>query len=423
MDYPAEFKNMWNQSATGFPNNLSSFSKNEQSLREIEFDRFLNKLQETSRWSENNSTSATKKELLDLLRSFFRNTLGYSDENLGVILSDEMVRSTFWFINAALVYDPAISFHDIFQACRNVWIMNGLQFLCGKTVCLTPPVFAYSMLYPYTDNYLDDPAISPFEKLDFSNRFAKRLAGNKVDARNIQEEKIFHMVEIIENDWSREQYPGVYRSLLAIHDAQTQSLALMNHAPSLNSDDIFKICVQKGGTSVIADGYLVLGRLTDIEEEFFYHYGAYLQLLDDLQDVADDLNGSLMTCFSSKARQEKLDTWLCKTYNLGLRVMTCTDRLRSVHGDLFKSLMKNSIELFLVESVVTNSPFFSRKFVQKFESHSPLRFSFIKKKNGTFSPYQDQLFVQMMKQASLCREEFSYDFLTKNSLLKEQQAV
>jgi len=32
------------------------------------------------------------------------------------------------------------------------------------------------MLYPYTDNYLDDPSVSREEKLGFSNRFGQRLA-------------------------------------------------------------------------------------------------------------------------------------------------------------------------------------------------------------------------------------------------------
>lgn len=423
MDYSAGFRNLWNQSATTFPHDLNFFSKKEQKLREIRFDEFLDKLQTASLEAEVNPDADKKKELLALLHTFFRETLGYSDDNLQVILSGDMVRSTYWFINAAQVFDPALSFHDIFQACRNVWIMNGLQFLCGKPICLTPPIFAYSMLYPYTDNYLDNPAISTLEKIDFSNRFAKRLAGHQVSARNGQEEKIFHLVELIEDYWSREQHPLVHKSLLAIHDAQTQSLALIHQADQLNLDDVFRICTQKGGTSVIADGYLVLGNLTDKEEEFFYYYGAYLQLLDDLQDATDDLNDGLMTSFSAKANQEMLDSWLCKAYHLGFQVMGCVDQLHSPNAEAFKSLMGKSIDLFLVESVITNHPFFSRKFARKFEKCSPLRFSFIKKKNGSFSPYQDQLFERIMKQAANGRDEFSYDFLKTNSLLNEQQAV
>ena len=38
---------------------------------------------------------------------------------------------------------------------RNVWIGNNLQMLLGVPVCLTQGLFAYSMLYPVTDNVLD----------------------------------------------------------------------------------------------------------------------------------------------------------------------------------------------------------------------------------------------------------------------------
>ena len=152
-----------------------------------------------------------------LLKQFFKETLGYSEEQLNVILSEEMVLSTYYFANAAKAFDPEMPFRDIFQACRNVWIMNGVQFLMGQGVELTPPMFAYSMLYPYTDNYLDDPDIDSYEKVEFCNRFENRLKGEEVFAINPQEEKIFRMVEIIEEHWDRDNYPKVYLSLLAIH--------------------------------------------------------------------------------------------------------------------------------------------------------------------------------------------------------------
>lgn len=47
---------------------------------------------------------------------------------------------------------------DILQASRNAWTARALQMLLGRDMGLTPAIFAYSMFYPYADNYLDDPA-------------------------------------------------------------------------------------------------------------------------------------------------------------------------------------------------------------------------------------------------------------------------
>jgi hypothetical protein len=167
------------------------------------------------------------------------------------------------------------------------------------------------------DNYLDDPSVSYQEKQEFCIRFGKRLKGETIQARNEQERKNFRMIELIETYWERERYPKVYQSLLGIHDAPNRSTLLINQSGKLEFKDIFSICVQKGGMSVVADGYLIFGDLSPEEEEFFYYYGAYLQLLDDLQDVSTDLSDSLMTAYSSMGQREKLDLWLNKTYYLG----------------------------------------------------------------------------------------------------------
>ena len=49
-----------------------------------------------------------------------------------------------------------MTLQEIGQAMRNVWIMNISQVLLNVEVKFTNAIFAYSMLYPYTDNILDD---------------------------------------------------------------------------------------------------------------------------------------------------------------------------------------------------------------------------------------------------------------------------
>jgi hypothetical protein len=43
--------------------------------------------------------------------------------------------------------------------------MNSLQIFWGLPLEMTPSVYAYSMLYPYTDNFLDNPEVNSEEKI------------------------------------------------------------------------------------------------------------------------------------------------------------------------------------------------------------------------------------------------------------------
>ncbi|MEL7587082.1 MAG: class 1 isoprenoid biosynthesis enzyme [Prolixibacteraceae bacterium] len=397
MDYSVDFIRMWNESAGNFPVGLPRFNQHEKRTKEEQFELFQKKAFLELNTTDNNNDGPANYRMMQLLSSFFRDTVGYPEELTQIMFSEGMMDSTLSFIRTARQFDPAISPPDLFQAVRNVWIMNGLQFLMDRPVCLTPPIFAYSMLYPYTDNYLDNPTVTSAQKDEFCGRFGRRLNGEELVAFNKHERKIFKMVSLIEGFWNRDEYPRVYRSLLNIHEAQSRSVGLIKKDHNMSFDESFGICLHKGGASVIADGYLVFGDLTPREEEFFYHYGAYLQLLDDLQDTGADLADSLMTAYATLAERGKLDIWLNKTYSLGLKILDRADHLSSPRVPVFKALMKKSIDLFLTGAVLSNKNYFSESFVDAFESFSPVRFSFIGKKEQSLSPYSDQLVEQMMK--------------------------
>ncbi len=422
MDYSESFISLWQQSAPGFPNLGKKYSYFEKKKKETMLNRMILALKDWERISQSGMEGDNDEMLFDGLRDFFRVALDYSDEQLNVIFSDDMVESTYQFIRVARQYDSQISFHDVFQACRNVWILNGLQYLFNKPVALTPSIFAYSMLYPYTDNYIDDPEISSIEKYHFSLRFGDRLRGKAVEPVNGQERKIFDMVQIIENEWDRDCYPKVYESLLYIHDTQTISSQLISSAKELKEKDAFKICIDKGGASVIADGYLILGDLDSKQEGFLYAYGAYLQMLDDLQDVSEDVEGNLYTWHGLQAAKGNLEHALNQTWSAGQKVLEMVDKLKSEQANVFKSLMSKSIDLFLIESVIANNQFFSRTFSKKVEQYSPFRFSFIKKRSGSFLPLQDKFFENIDRFAmSNKKYNTEFSFLKKESLKRESQ--
>ena len=85
--------------------------------------------------------------------------------------------------------------------------------------------------------------------------------------------------------------------MYAIQKGQTDSLKLLQDN-GLKESGIKDICFEKGGASVLADGYLVAGRLTTEQERALFGYGVYLQLLDDIQDVNEDTESNTRTIFS-----------------------------------------------------------------------------------------------------------------------------
>lgn len=336
--------------------------------------------------------------ILKGLRELFEAAFSYQPAQVDLMFSEEMMVSTRQFVRKARQFDAALPVQCIFQACRNVWIMNGLQLILGIKVELTPSVFAYSMLYPYTDNFVDDPNITMNEKLAFSRRFARRLAGERVVAFNEVERKIYHMVQLIENQYDRDRFPGVFKALLGIHKAQTDSMELLNKA-SLSQKEALQICIAKGGASVLADGYLVAGNLNAEQKNFLFGYGAYLQLLDDIQDVKEDFADGLMTAFSLASIDETLDAIVLKTFNFGEDIL---ERSKNLLGNVpldFKGLLQQSILLFLIESVALDRQFYSDEFQSQLEKVSPLSFAFIREKRNFFTP-QKHLILERLESLS-----------------------
>ncbi len=393
-----QFMKTWYQSKEQQPNWGTSHAGVEKKLREASVEQFFKSMKklESDMLSVYAETDFLDELVLSQLRDLFLNAFSYRHEEIDRMFSPEMMQSTKTFVKQARNFDPELTVVSLFQACRNVWIMNGLQLILGRCVELTPAIFAYSMLYPYTDNFVDDPLISPVEKLAFSQRFASRLAGKQLDPKNTQEQKIYQLVELIEGQYDRQQYPGVYDSLLGIHQAQTESMQLFKQN-TVSEEEALQICLAKGGASVLADGYLIAGDLSEEEKVFLFGYGAYLQMLDDIQDVKEDLDDGVMTAFSKVAQIQKLDRMVYKTYHFGEQVLGDSKRLLDRTELNFKALLQKSILLFFVESVAVDKEFYSPEFHDELELVSPLSFAFVRSKRTLFTPQKHVLLEKLEK--------------------------
>lgn len=401
-NYTEQYAGLWEKCSVKMPKFAKVYLKEEKFQREKFLDQFLNTIKafRKDRIRGKSFTEADQQLFLSNIRGFLSNGLDFTEGQLELMFSDEMVEITRTFVRQAKTFDPDLQFNDIFQACRNMWIMNGLQLIMGIPMQVTPSIFAYSMLYPYTDNLIDDPQISSFEKLVFSDRFRDRLSGVMLEPQNKTENAIFRLVGMIEGEYSRAEFSEVFNSLLGIHDAQTNSLKLLQPKGQMAETEILKICLAKGGASVLADGYLVAGKLTEAQRYFLYGYGAYLQLLDDIQDVEEDHAAGLSTVFSESVFRAHLDEKLNKTYWFGEHVMESLAFFDGQHIELFRSLMRRSMDLFITEAIAQVPDAYSRKYVIEFENYSPFHFSYIRKRKEQFAPYNGFLLTAI--------EEFAF---------------
>ena len=370
---------LWNESPVCLPAFERAFSADEQAARERELDRFLQGLE--SEWHSlprtKSERQAARGRITSVFAGFARTGLDLEDRHLELLLSGGFSTIGTDLAKCARRFDPDVSIADILQASRNAWTACALQGLLGRPMQLTPSIFAYSMLYPYSDNYLDDPSVSRGAKLDFSVRFGRRLAGDAVGPASPLEATIWRLVERIEEQYPRVRWPEIFSSLLAIHRAQNNSIRLLRRDEDSQPVDVVKFSFDKGGASVLTDGYLAAGSLTPEEAQTVFCWGVLLQLADDLQDVRQDCQDGMLTVFSEIAGQEPLDGRTSRALQFARAVLDSLDRLTGRNCRELRELIGRSLQSLLIRAAGEAHDLYTRDYLAKLEAHSPFRFSFL----------------------------------------------
>lgn len=396
--YIDHFVNIWEKSPKGFPVFNRVYSETEQLERETYFEQIQLKMKSLQ------SPAAIKKlksgnpeaKFFPVFRSFLQSIFDFEEEHLEIILSEQFRGVSKAFFYQARDFGPELTPENIYQGLRNVWIMNGLQLMMEIPVEITPSVFAYSMIYPYSDNFLDNPNITSTEKKEFSIRFNKRLHGESITALNYTEKQLFELVSMFEDQYNRNDFPEVYQSLYAIQKGQTDSLKL-SKTDSLTNNEIRRVCFEKGGASVLADGYLVAGKLTKQEEQALFGYGIYLQLLDDIQDMKEDTDANTNTMCTS-LRQKNLGEFVNQTVHFGRTTLEEMKCFKAPNVDVFLNLMNRSIETMAIEAAGINETGFTNEYLAEMERFSPLHFSFLRQKKSQSKSQRYALFQKYFEQ-------------------------
>lgn len=295
------------------------------------------------------------------LQEFGAARLGWPDGYRRLAFGDGYFDASVDFARQARAFDPTLPLNNLWQAMRNVWIGNSLQMLLDRPVRSRPGLFAYSMLYPLTDNLLDDPQVGGAAKRGFNERFGHRLSGLRVQPSSDAEAAVFQLVTMVEDEFPRSAHGDVHDSLLAIHRGQVRSLTQQDDL-TLTDRELLAISCEKGGTSVLADLYLVAAKATPGEERFAFGYGVALQLMDDLQDVVTDAAAGHQTLFTRAARHGRLDAATSRLLRFIDRVLDEDERFARPDFAERKDLLRRNCRSLVVGAIADQPALFSWRF-------------------------------------------------------------
>jgi hypothetical protein len=394
------FIDLWWECDTGLPDLGPRYTARAQTQNE---EHVLRLLEEADRALVHPPRSRAEAQSLQArlgaaFRCLAEEALGFDPRVLDSLPSQAFSDASEEFVRRARAFDPDLSAEDIYQAGRNAWTANGLQWLMGVSVQITPSILAYSLLYPYTDNYLDDPAVTASGKLAFNERFRRRLAGEALAPDHAYERVIFDLVAMIEAEYSRSESPAVFESLLDIQGAQSRSLKLIHPSAAPGEVDVIGLSFEKGGTSVLADGYLVRPSLTEAQRAYSYGHGIFAQLLDDMEDIDADSQAGRLTIYSQPAGHWPLDALANRTFHFGQKVLLGLDCFEV--GEPVRELIRRGAVLLLVDTISRMDRFYTPGYLRELEPHSPVRFSFLKEQRDRFSRRHGSL-VKSMETALL----------------------
>ena len=370
---------VWQRSAGPLASAGPQYSLKEHQQREKAYDDGLSTIERQVRKASRGKTGrgVIQEQSIAAFARFSASALDLEPAAVSLI-TDDFLPVGSEFVRRARRFDASLSMADIVQACRNAWTACGLQPLLGESMSLSPSILGYSLLYPYSDNYLDRVDVTSQAKLNFSARFRARLRGEALSPQDGREAAIWALVALIEEQFPRIAFPQVYDSLLAIHQAQEASIAQQRVSGPCSDTEILRISCAKGGTSVLANACLSRGWVSEQEARFSFQMGTLLQLGDDLQDLREDLERGSSTLFSAAAaRGTALDDLLTQLLNFHEHVAVGMDSLP--HGSpTLKRLLRMSWRLLILGAIAQAHEFFSAGFLNEMEAASPFRFAFLR---------------------------------------------
>ena len=222
-----EILELWKGLPTSFPEFLveveeAKKQRNEAIIQEMagqwrkKIKAFPTKQEEQKNW---------KQEMDKLIGEFLA-----KEQLLGI--KDHMSQETFEafqaetkrFVRKTRSFDSKLTMENIWQALRNYFIYAVIADLQGQKQECKETAFSYSLLYPYTDNYIDEKQHSRQQKEAYNNMIYDVLKEKPVISEKGIAEKTCQLLEILLNTYEDEKRKEAQNLLLLMLEAQNNSI-------------------------------------------------------------------------------------------------------------------------------------------------------------------------------------------------------
>jgi hypothetical protein len=296
------------------------------------------------------------------------------------------------FARHARCFAPELSFEELGQAIRNYIVFAMFKVINRKPysedghVGYSNAGFGYSMLYPFTDNYIDTIANTISDKQEYNQLIRDTIEGKEVQFKDNYHKKTHLLMKAIEEAYPRERDSDIYTLLLMMLEAQEESLGQQSKNHVLTPEQRLDISLFKGGVSVLVDRYLINKPLTEEDYIFYLGFGFFLQLADDLQDIGEDRRNGYQTIFTLETEQSSEERLVNKLLNFLHTVMEAY----SAENNSFKEFVKQSSNLLIYSSVVGSRDYFSEQYLLQIEKRLPVTIPYLENVRAGLIERQDQ---------------------------------
>ncbi len=298
------------------------------------------------------------------------------------------------FTKQVRLFSPELRFYEIGQGIRNYIVYAMFKVIHLVQSGFSNAAFGYSMLYPFTDNYIDSMKLSSHEKKKYNQLIRDKLMGKEVHPACEHHKKTCDLLQAIASDYPRDKDDRIYTLLLMMLEAQEESLRQQNQTETLSEEDRLYISLFKGGVSVLVDRFLINKELTPADFHFYMGFGFFLQLADDLQDIKEDSEKGHQTLFTINLSMEQEERLVNKLLHFLNGIMNTY----SAENDTFKTFIHKSSNLLIYTSLCGSKEFFSQEYRRRIETYLPVTLSYLEAaKVNSLDTQEDKIQDNYMK--------------------------
>lgn len=374
--YRNEVKTNWMKTSNSFPTFLDEISIETKTQNEIyiqniliNFQKSLNNFPITS-----NARAKWKQKMISMLEDVLseETIIGihkFMDRQRIDIFQEELKK----FLVSVRAFAPELSIEEIGKAIRNYMVYAMLVEINQIPSEFNKACFGYSMLYPFTDSYIDDRNYSDKEKSEYNKIIREKIEGKKVYPKSVHQQKTCELLSMIEAEYPRETNSTVFTLLLMMLEAQEDSLRQQNKEFPLSYEEILDISLYKGGVSVLIDRFFVKKEITRDDLYFNLAFGFFLQLVDDLQDIKEDSIQGHQTLLTTEIRSTNLELIVNKMFNFVHELMNDCH----IKDDLYRNFILSNCYQLIYLSIVVSKAFFPQEYLEMIEKYMPVTCIFL----------------------------------------------